>query len=98
VLVGSGRVATRSALNAARMGELTESKRYAVAAALLFRQRANAFDDGAQMLIRQMGKIEHSADEALKTARTESAERIDGDRILGGPEVYYLGHPRKVGP
>ena len=63
------------ALNAARMGELTESKRYAVAAALLFRQRANAFDDGAQMLIRQMGKIEHSADEALKTARTESAER-----------------------
>jgi hypothetical protein len=32
VLVGSGRVATRSALNAARMGELTESKRYAVAA------------------------------------------------------------------
>jgi hypothetical protein len=62
------------ALNAARMGELTENKRYAVAAALLFRQRATAFDDGAQMLIRQMGKIEHSADEALKAARAESAE------------------------
>jgi hypothetical protein len=27
------------------------------------------------MLIRQMGKIEHSADEALKAARAESAER-----------------------
>jgi len=63
------------ALNAARMNELIEDKRYAVAAALLFQQRATAFDDGAQMLIRQMGKIEHSADEALKTARTESAER-----------------------
>jgi hypothetical protein len=57
------------ALNAARMGELTEDKRYAVAATLMFHQRATAFDDGAQMLIRQMGKIEHSADEALKTAR-----------------------------
>jgi hypothetical protein len=63
------------ALNAARMNELTEDKRYAVAAALLFRQRTTAFDDGVQMLIRQMGKIEHSADEALKTARAESAER-----------------------
>lgn len=62
------------ALNAARMGELTENKRYAVAAALLFRQRATAFDDGAQMLIRQVGKIEHSADEALKAAQAESAE------------------------
>jgi hypothetical protein len=62
------------ALNAARMGELTDDKRYAIAAALLFRQRATAFDDGAQMLIRQVGKIEHSADEALKTAQAESAE------------------------
>jgi TnpA family transposase len=63
------------ALNAARMDELTENKRYAVAAALIFHQRAIAFDDGGQMLIRQMGKIEHSADEALKAARAESAER-----------------------
>jgi hypothetical protein len=48
------------------VGELTENKRYAVAAAVLFHQRATAFDGGAQMLIRQMGKIERSADEALK--------------------------------
>jgi len=62
------------ALNAARMGELTENKRYAVAAAVLFHQRATAFDDGAQMLVRQMGKIEHSATEALKEAQAQSAE------------------------
>ena len=67
-------VAEGRSLNAARMGELTENKRYAVAAAVLFHQRATAFDDGAQMLVRQMGKIGHSADEALQTARAESAE------------------------
>ncbi len=58
------------------MGELTETERYAVAAALFFRQRATAFDDGAQMLIRQIGKIEHSADEALKAARAESSQLL----------------------
>jgi TnpA family transposase len=62
------------ALNAARMRELTENKRHAVAAALLFRQRTTAFDDGAQMLIRQMGKIEHSADVALQAAQAQSAD------------------------
>jgi len=61
-------------LNAARMSELAEHKRYAVAAALLFHQRATAFDDGAQMLVRQMGKIGHSADEALKAAQAQSAQ------------------------
>jgi hypothetical protein len=81
------------ALNAARMDELAENKRYAVAAALIFRQRAIDFDDGGQMLIRQMGKIEHSADEALKAARADSAERATELtmtlREIGGRSTHF---------
>ena len=39
-------------LNVARMKELKEEKRFALAAALLFRQLTRAYDDAADMLIR----------------------------------------------
>jgi hypothetical protein len=75
------------------MDELAENKRYAIAATLIFRQRAIGFDDGGQMLIRQMRKIEHSADEALKAARAESAERATELtmtlREIGGTEHSF---------
>jgi hypothetical protein len=41
-------------LNVARMKELTEKKRFALAAELFFRQLARAYDDAADMLIRQV--------------------------------------------
>jgi len=41
-------------LNVARMKELRKEKRFALAAALLFRQLAQAYDDAADMLIRQV--------------------------------------------
>ena len=39
--------------------ELTEEKRFALAAALLFRQLAQAYDDAADMLIRRVQRIHH---------------------------------------
>jgi hypothetical protein len=42
------------------MKELTEEKRFALAAALLFRQLARAYDDAADMLIRQVQRIHHA--------------------------------------
>jgi hypothetical protein len=52
-------------LNVARMKELTEEKRFALAAALLFRQLAHAYDDAADMLIRQVQRIHHKAKEPM---------------------------------
>ncbi len=52
-------------LNAARMKELTEEKRFALAAALLFRQLARAYDDAADMLIRQVQRIHYKAKELM---------------------------------
>lgn len=54
------------ALNAARMKELMEPKRWALAAALLHRQLARAFDDGTDMFIRVVQKMHNKAKELLK--------------------------------
>jgi Domain of unknown function (DUF4158) len=54
------------ALNAFRMKELMESKRWALTAALLYRQLARAFDDGADMFIRVVQKMHHQAKDRLK--------------------------------
>jgi hypothetical protein len=56
-------------LNVARMKELTEEKRFALAAALLFRQLARAYDDAADMLIRQVQRLHHKAKELMKLDR-----------------------------
>ena len=66
------------ALNAARMLELTEDKRYALAAMLLSRQQAQAYDDGGDMLIRQVQKMEFRARELLKQRQAEQIEESAG--------------------
>src|SRR4029077_20685743 len=67
-------------LNVARMKELTQEKRFALAAALLFRQLAQAHDDGADMLIRQVQRIHHKAKELMKLRQAshlqQSAELV----------------------
>lgn len=63
------------ALNAARMSLVTEKKRYALAAALVFQQRAQAYYDAAEMLIRQVRKIHNRAKESLQIKQSEDAER-----------------------
>jgi hypothetical protein len=62
------------ALNAARMGELTEDKRHALSATLLFRQQARAYDDCGDMLIRQVQKMEFRAKDLLKKRQAEHIE------------------------
>jgi TnpA family transposase len=52
-------------LNVARMKELTAEKRFALAASLLFRQLARAYDDAADMLIRQVQRIHYKAKELM---------------------------------
>jgi hypothetical protein len=54
------------ALNASRMKELMEHKRWALAAALLHRQVVRAFDDGAEMFIRVVQKMHNKAKDLLK--------------------------------
>ena len=54
------------ALNAARMGEVMENKRCALAAALLDRQLRRAFDDGGDMVIRVVQKMHNTANELLQ--------------------------------
>ena len=67
-------------LNVARMKELTEEKRFALAAALLFRQLARAYDDAADMLIRQVQRMHHKAKELMKLRQAshlqQSAELV----------------------
>ena len=54
------------ALHASRMKELMEPKRWALTAALLNRQLARAFDDGADRFIRVVHKMPHKAKDLLK--------------------------------
>lgn len=63
------------ALNAARMALVMEDKRYALAAALVFQQRARAYDDAAEMFIRQVRKMDNRAKESLQLKQAESVER-----------------------
>jgi hypothetical protein len=54
------------ALNASRMKEVRPEKRYAFSIALLQRQRSRALDDGADMLIRLVRRMQNTANEKLK--------------------------------
>jgi hypothetical protein len=47
------------------MKELMEPKRWALATALVYRQIARAFEDGAEMLIRVVQKMNNKAKEML---------------------------------
>lgn len=57
------------------MNLVAEQKRHALVAALVFQQRARAYDDGAEMLIRQVRKIHNRARERLQNTQAENAER-----------------------
>jgi len=78
-------------LNVARMKELTQEKRFALAAALLFRQLAQAHDDGADMLIRQVQRIHHRAKELMKLRQAshlqQSAELVSTLRDVAAAEL-----------
>jgi hypothetical protein len=68
------------ALNISRMKELMEPKRWALTAALVHRQLARAFDDGADMLIRVVQKMHNQAKDLLNeqqvTYLAQSSELI----------------------
>jgi hypothetical protein len=66
------------ALNVARMSELIEEKRYALAAAMVFQQRAQSFDDAGEMFIRQVRKIEARAHDLFKQRQAEYMDKATG--------------------
>lgn len=59
------------------MRRLRESKRYALAAALLRRQVAKALDELTEMFLRRMHTLHHVGEEALATYRRQHQEQTD---------------------
>ena len=68
-------VAEGRALNASRMKELMEPKRWALTTALVYGQLARAFDDGAEMLIRVVQKMNNKAKELLNLQQAAYLEQ-----------------------
>jgi TnpA family transposase len=64
-------------LNAAVLSNVTESKRFALIAALLRRQLAQGLDDAAEMFVRLMQRMHNRAKEALEEHRTRHVEETD---------------------
>jgi hypothetical protein len=73
---------------------LTEEKRFALAAALLFHQVARAYDDAADMLIRQVQRMHHKAKELMKLRQAShlqhSAELVSTLRNVVGEQWWSL--------
>lgn len=65
------------ALDLASMNDLPERKRLTLAAALIAKQMTQAFDDIAEIFIRQVKKLHNHANEALTLYRVGHAERTD---------------------
>lgn len=65
------------ALNAAVLGNLTETKRLSLIASFIRRQIARSLDDAAEMFIRQMQRMHNRAQEALIRHQAQTAEQID---------------------
>lgn len=65
------------ALNAAVLGDLTETKRLALIACFIRRQIARSLDDAAEMFIRQMQRMHNRAHEALFRHQAQQAEQTD---------------------
>jgi hypothetical protein len=63
------------ALNAARMKETKPDKRYALAVALIRRQRARALDDAGDMLIRLVQRMQNTAREKLQLLQSAHLQR-----------------------
>lgn len=57
------------------MSLVAEQKRYAIIAALVLQQRARAYDDAADMFIRQVRKIHNRAKQKLQANQIENSER-----------------------
>lgn len=64
-------------LNSARMKTLNPAKQYTLAAALLRLQYAQALDDIAEMFIKRMRQLHHSAKDALTQHRLDTQQRTD---------------------
>ena len=64
-------------LNSSRMKTLNPAKRYTLAAALLTRQYAQTLDDIAEMFIKRMRQLHHSAKDALAEHRLDTQQRTD---------------------
>lgn len=84
-------------LNVARMSELIPEKRHALAAALVFQQRARAFDDAGEMYIRMVGRADARAEEIPKQRQAEHAEEVSGlIRTLRDIVLAYASATRPV--
>jgi Domain of unknown function (DUF4158) len=80
------------ALNAAHLGELIPAKRYALMAALVVDQRAQAFDDAADMLIRLVRRMDNTAQERLKELQAQYlVESVGLVTTLHGVALAYRG-------
>jgi hypothetical protein len=66
------------ALNASRMKEAKADKRYALAVAFIRRQRARALDDGADILIRLVQRMQNTAKEKLQLLQSAHVQRSAG--------------------
>ena len=64
-------------LDAASMVDLEPNKRYAVALAVIRQRMARVTDDLCDIFCKQMRRVLHSAEEALKTYLTDNQEKTD---------------------
>lgn len=69
--------AEAQSLDAARMKEMSDAKRYTLALALLSSQYANTLDDLAEMFIKRVRQLHHKGAEALSDYRRRTQARTD---------------------
>jgi hypothetical protein len=85
------------ALNAAVLSHVTESKRFALMAALLRGQVAQTLDDAAEMFVRLMTRMHNRAREALDEHRARHATETDA--LIGLlRETVLACQDQEVGP
>jgi hypothetical protein len=64
-------------LDLASLDDMPERKRLTLAGALILKQAARALDDVAEMFIRQVNKMHHKAEEALREYQVAHVDRTD---------------------
>ncbi|MGR3280009.1 DUF4158 domain-containing protein, partial [Acaryochloris marina NIES-2412] len=69
--------AEAQSLDAARMKEMSDAKRYTLALAFLSTQYANTLDDLAEMFIKRVRQLHHKGAEALSDYRRRTQARTD---------------------
>jgi hypothetical protein len=87
------------ALPAYEMRRLRWSKRYTLAAALLRRQVAKAWDELTEMFLRRMHKLHQSGEEALADYRRHHQEQTDGliDVLYDVTQIVLRGDTAPTG-